>query len=236
MEVTWKTVLKMARGWVSSAILPPTFWWFAFKRAVEVSNYFPLTVDGKLTTPHELVYQSKPNLQNLLPLFSVAYVRRRKPDDNTALQNVENHSIAVILVGRSSVANSPIFLHPHTKRIITTDCYYLDETIPARPAFDIVSNTGLHFNSYATQNVYLRPPTHKPLQTVYVKVNEIYHKASIITLPTREENIYTVKIELDSSIHQFLEKDIQEVDSYMELSNDTSKNNFFLVGSRMAQK
>ena len=226
-EGTWRTILRMARGWIASSLLPPTFWWFAFKRAVEVSNYIPLTVNNTLTTPHELVFNEKPNLQNLLPLFSVAYIRRRKSDDNTKLQNVESHSLAVILVGRSTIANSPIFFHPHTNKIITTDDYYLDETIPAGPAFDIACTTCLHFNSYAEQNVHLRPPTFKPTQTVFVKYNKIYQQAIIITLPTRESNIYTLQIKSDGSIHQYIEKDIKLVDPLIELNNDTCKNHFF---------
>ena len=160
-------------------------------------------------------------------MFSVAYVRRRKSDNDTKLQNVENHSIAVILVGRSTVANSPIFYHPHTSKIITTDDYYLDETIPAGPAFDIACTSRIHFNSYAKQNIHLRPPTFKPTQDIYVKYNNKYEKASIITLPTRDSNIYTVHIESDGTIHQYLEKDIKDVDPYLELHNDISKNKYF---------
>ena len=192
-----------------------------------MSNYVPLKHNNTLTTPHQLVFHDKPNLQNLLPMFSVAYVRKKTSDENTKLQNVENHSIAVILVGRSTVANSHIFYHPHTSKIITTDDYYLDETIPAGPAFDISYAHGLHFNSYAEQNVYLRPPTFKPTQQVFVKYNRKYAKASIITLPTRESNIYTVQIESDGSIHQYFEKNIKDIDPYLELHNDISKNKFF---------
>lgn len=120
-EGTRRTILRMARGWIASSLLPPTYWWFAFKRAVEVSNYLPLKLNNKYTTPHELVYQERPNLQNLLPLISVCYIRRKTNHDNTKLKNIESHSIAVILVGRSSVCNSPVFFHPHTKKLITTD-------------------------------------------------------------------------------------------------------------------
>ena len=120
-ERFWKTVLRMARGWTSSALLPPPFWWWAFKRAVEVSNYIPLKVNNKLTTPHELVYHTKPDLRNLLPMFSVCYLRRYENQDDEKLKNIENHSIAVILVGRSKISNSPLFYHPHTKKLITSD-------------------------------------------------------------------------------------------------------------------
>ena len=156
----------MARGWIASSLLPPTYWWFAFKRAVEVSNYLPLKLNNKYTTPHELVYKEKPNIQNLLPMFSVCYIRRKTNPDNTKLKNVESHSIAVILVGRSTVANSPVFFHPHTKKLITTDDYYVDESIPAGPTFDKAHNGSLNFNSYAEANVYMKPPRYKPTQTV----------------------------------------------------------------------
>ena len=115
-EGTWRVILRMARGWIASSLLPPTYWWFAFKRAVEVSNYLPLKINNKYTTPHELVYHEQPNLQNLLPMFSVCYIRRKTSPDDTKLKNVESHSIAVILVGRSTVCNSPIFFHPHTHK------------------------------------------------------------------------------------------------------------------------
>ena len=226
-EGTWRTILRMARGWIASSLLPPTFWWFAFKRAVEVSNYIPIRINNSYTTPHELVFHQKPNLQNLLPMFSVAYVRRRKSDDHTKLQNVESHSIAVILVGRSNVCNSPIFFHPKTSKIITTDDFLLDETIPAGPAFDIACTSGIHFNSYAEQNAYLRPPTFKPTQNVFVKYNGKYEKASVITIPTRDSNIYTLQIESDGSIHQYLEKNIQDVDPLLTLENDPNKNKYF---------
>ena len=118
-------------------------------------------------------------------MFAVAYIRKRKSEDDKALQNAESHSIATILVGRSTVANSPVFYHPHTNKTITTDDYYIDETIPSGPAFDIACTTGLHFNSYAEQNIHLRPPTFKPTQTVFVKYNNNIRKSDNhnITIP-----------------------------------------------------
>ena len=127
----------MVRGWIASSLLPPTYWWFAFKRAVEVINCLPLKINSQYTTPHELVYREKPNLQNLLPMLSVCYIQRKTTPEDTKLKNVEFRSIAVILVGRSTVCNSPIFFHPHTQKLLTTDDYYVDESIPAGTTFDI---------------------------------------------------------------------------------------------------
>ena len=95
-EEYWRTVLRMTQGWTASALLPTSYWWFAFKRAVEVSNYIPLKLNNKMTSPHELVYKIKPDMRNLLPMFSVCYIRRYKSLNNTKLKNIENNSLAVI--------------------------------------------------------------------------------------------------------------------------------------------
>ena len=55
----------MARGWLASALLPTSFWWYALKQAVEISNYVLITVDNQLTAPFEMVYQQQPGLHNL---------------------------------------------------------------------------------------------------------------------------------------------------------------------------
>ena len=73
-ERNWRTILRMARGWIASHQLLATFWWHAIKRAVEVSNYIPIKIDDTITTPHKLVHGTKPDLRCLLPMFSVAYI------------------------------------------------------------------------------------------------------------------------------------------------------------------
>ena len=217
----------MTRGWISSALLPPPFWWFAFKRAVEVSNYVPIRIDNNITTRHELVFKTKPDLRSLLPMFSVCYVRKYKNLDDEKLINVENHSLAVILVGRSKIANSPIFFHPHSKKLITSDDFYVDETLPAGPAFDISYASGIHMNSYAELNVYLRSPTFKPQQDVFVQVRDVFHPVKVITIPTRENNIYTLQLQHDKSMHQFSEDKILDHNPYIHPENDPTKNNYF---------
>lgn len=178
----------MANGWISSALLPPEYWWFAFKRAVKVAIYVPFRLNGEMTTPHEIVCGIKPDLRNLLPIFAVSYIRRYKNTDNSKLKNVENHSLAVILVGRSSVSNSPIFFHPHTKKLITSDDFYIDETLPAGPAFGISYAGGIHTSSYSDINVYLKPPTFKPEQEVFVNIRDVHYPATIITVPSKKDS------------------------------------------------
>jgi len=71
-ERKWRSLLRMSRSWLASAILPANFWWFALKRATGVSNYLLIRINGNLTSPHKLMYNSKPDYRNLFPMFLVS--------------------------------------------------------------------------------------------------------------------------------------------------------------------
>jgi hypothetical protein len=62
-ERHWQTIVSMARNWLASAELPPSFWYYAVCRAAEICNYFPMPLeDGTLSTPFQLVHHVKPDL------------------------------------------------------------------------------------------------------------------------------------------------------------------------------
>ena len=75
-ERNWYTCVRMARSWLAAANLPPKFWYYAIKRAAEVSNYFPIIHNDSVTTPFEIAHQTKPDFRTLFPMFSIAYVRQ----------------------------------------------------------------------------------------------------------------------------------------------------------------
>ena len=52
--------------------------------------------------PFEQTYRVKPDLRNLLPMFTLAYLRKYKNADVTELLNVENHIVTSILVGHAT--------------------------------------------------------------------------------------------------------------------------------------
>ena len=58
-ERTWRTVLRIVRGWISSALLPPPLWLLAFKRAVEVSNCVPLKLNKIHDHPTRITIQKE---------------------------------------------------------------------------------------------------------------------------------------------------------------------------------
>ena len=219
-ERNWRSILRMARSWLTSALLPSEFWWYAIKRAVEVSNYVPIKIDNKLTTPHEQVYHQKVDLRNLFPLFAVAYPRYKHKS------SLDTQSCRAILVGRSNHTHSLEFYHPTTKRIITTSTYQLDETLIAGPVFNLPYDGGLYFNKYTEYNDITRPPQFTPETTVYIKQQNDYILAEIISIPKLQDSIYTVQYE-DGSIHQIHEKFILDHDPTANpTQNDNILNTF----------
>lgn len=62
----------MARNWLTQSMLPSKYWYFAVKRAVEVANIMPVTIDNVITTPYYAVYNEKPNYGSLIPMCAVS--------------------------------------------------------------------------------------------------------------------------------------------------------------------
>jgi len=203
-ERNWRTLLKMARSWLASAFLPNKFWYFALKRAAEVSNYLPLKVNNKLTTPHELAYNSKPDLRNIFPLFSVAYVTQT--DDHS----YNNQTIRTILVGRSDKSNILQFYHPQTKKTISSSRCIFDETLVAGPTFGFQYEGGLYVNKYCDGTIQNKAPTYKPQQKVKVQIQNKKYDAYVIATPGFDDTTYTLQMS-DGSIHQFDESKMEEV-------------------------
>jgi len=205
-ERNWRSILTMARSWMASALLPNSFWWFALKRATEVSNYIPIKVNGNLTTPHEIVYNQKPDLRNLLPMFCVAYTTY------SSNHSYDSQTIRTILVGRSNKTNTYLFYHPKTKQLITSSRFKLDETLSTGPAFGLKYDGGLYFNKYMDPATQLtRPPTFSPETLAFIKTrSNKYQQIEIVTVPLIGD-IYTVQYP-DGSLHQHSEKDIFPTD------------------------
>ena len=208
-ERNWRTLLKMARSWLASSLLPNKFWYFALKRAAEVSNYLPMKVDNKLTTPHELAYNVKPDLRNIFPLFSVAYVTQT--DDHS----YNNQTIRTILVGRSDKSNILQFYHPQTKKTISSARCTLDEALVAGPTFGLPYEGGLYVNKYCESTNINKAPTYKPQQKVKVNIKNKSYNAYVIAIPAFDDTIYTLQLE-DGSIHQFEENIISELTEQKE--------------------
>jgi hypothetical protein len=111
-------MVAMARGWLASAELPATFWYYAVKRAAEICNYFPIQLeDGAWSTPLELAHATKPDLRVLFKMFGLAAVRRERVGDSK-LGKFDSQSVPMIAVGRCSTSNMVY-------------CFIIQSTVPS---------------------------------------------------------------------------------------------------------
>ena len=217
-ERHWRTIVKMARGWIASHQLPSTFWWHALRRATEVSNYIPLKINNTITTSHELTYRTKPDLRTILPIFSVCYIRKLL-DKSHKIVNIQPHSIRAILIGRSSQSNCHLFYHPPTKRTFRSDDFVIDETRASGPTFSLNFDGGLFFNSYEECNTYFKAPQYAPEDYVYIKTSTPATKAQIITIPENGSDIYTLKLP-DGSLKQYQERCLSDHDPNISITDN----------------
>ena len=77
----------------------------------------PVKHNNILTTPHELVYGSKPDYRMLFRLFATTYFSKIK-DGTTARTMAQAHSMQGIAVGYSEVANGMEIYNRTTKNFI----------------------------------------------------------------------------------------------------------------------
>ena len=210
----------MARAWIANKLMPSNFWWYALRHAVMVSNYLPIKINNTFTSPYFIVHHRRPDLRNLIPLFSVGYITKYK-DGTISRSNIDSHSIRVILIGKDHKSNSLLFYHPPTKKIIASDTYRLDPTLSTGPVFHLEFDGGLHLNKYVSFNDLIRPPTFHPEQIVYVASHGTYIKTKVITIPSRDSTIYTLQHLHDLSLHQYEESTIHANNP----NSDVSKTN-----------
>ena len=186
----------MARSCHSSALLlPSSFRYHAFKRAIEVTNYLPVTLNGITTTPFELVHHHKPDICSLIPLFSVAYIGHPNTG-TTATPTFTSQSLRVLLISCSAKSTVLKFYYPPTKQILTSSVYRLDPTIASCPIFNLHYDGGLFFNTYHNEAASTQAPTFQLDQTVYFEMqlgsgNFVHGK--ILTIPFSDSNIYSMQ-------------------------------------------
>ena len=100
----------MARGWLNSAFLPSTFWFYDIKCAMEISDFLPLKSCDSITTPFEFVHHVKPDICTLITLFFIAYIDKPMENSSTS-QSFYSQSLRVIVIVRNNTSNCVDFYH-----------------------------------------------------------------------------------------------------------------------------
>lgn len=125
-ESTWKTIVKMARAYITEKQVGREYWYFAIKHAAHMLNQVPGRLRRKLTTPFELVHNVKPDPRTWFELFSVGYFNH--DTDNAELRSkTQAQTLDGIAVGRDDRSNTVIFYNPVSRSYYRPPAFRLDE-------------------------------------------------------------------------------------------------------------
>ena len=127
VERTWRTLITMARAYITEKQVSRKFWFFAIAHASSMLNQVPGRLGRKLTSPFELVHGSKPDSKTWFELFSVGYFNHSS-DGATSRSKCDAHTLDGIAVGRDDKSNSVVFYNPITRRYYRPPAFKLDET------------------------------------------------------------------------------------------------------------
>lgn len=213
VERQWQSILAMSRNWLKSSMLPTKYWYFAVKRAVEISNIMPTKHKSKITTPYKLVYNKKPDYRVLIPMFSIAYIQQHR-QNNKDLDSWSSCSLKCILVGTCPQSDGLIFYHPPSKQTLTCrDGYRFDPHSPAGPQFGQQHEGDFDFTTKSALHNIHHAPTHELDSTAFLEIDNIYRKVNILDVPTDEDDQpYIVQDQTTGDIHEVLYDELLDHD------------------------
>ena len=217
VERHWQTLVNMSRNWLTSSMLPTKYWWFALKRACEVSNVMPTMINNKVSTPYELVYKRKVDYRCLLPQFCLAYIRQVREEGGSHKNKWLNKNLKCILVGKCDKSDSLLFYHPPSKQILScADGYRFDTTSPAGPQFGEHFDGDFIFTTKSAMSTIHRPPKHDENSTAFIQDEENkdqYHQVTILSVPIDDDKEpYTVQYVNSGNIIQCFEHELRDHD------------------------
>ena len=124
---TWRTIIQMARAFITEKQVGRELWYFAVRHAAMMDNQVPGRLGLKLTTPFELVHNSKPDSKTWFELFSIGYFNHNT-DDAESRSKLQAHALHGIAVGRDDRSNYIIFYNPITSSYYRPPNFRLDES------------------------------------------------------------------------------------------------------------
>ena len=112
-ECMWRTMIQMSRAFITENQVGRKFWYFAVQHAAMILNQVPGRLGLKLTTPFELVHNSKPDSKKWFELFSIGYFNHNI-DNAESRSKLQAHTLYGIAVGWDDRSNYIIFYNPIT--------------------------------------------------------------------------------------------------------------------------
>jgi hypothetical protein len=125
VESHWKTMVHMARAYLTEKQMPRSYWFFAITHAARMMNAVPGKYDTKLASPFLLVHGVGHDERTWTPLFSLCFFHHEKDGDVTRSKHMA-HTMDGVIVGRSPTSNALLVYNPRNKHYYEPDSYRID--------------------------------------------------------------------------------------------------------------
>jgi hypothetical protein len=125
VESHWKTMVHMARAYLTKKQMPRTFRFYAITYSAWMMNAIPGTYSGHLALPFLLVHGIGHDERTWIPLFSLCYFHHDKDSDQHRSKH-QAHTMDGIVIGRSPTSNAFLVYNPWNCQYYEPDSYCID--------------------------------------------------------------------------------------------------------------
>ena len=126
VESHWKTMVHMARAYLTEKQMPRTYWYYAVVHAARMMNAIPGKYNNRfLASPFLLVHGVGHDERTWIPLFSLCYFHHEKDGDDSRSKHMA-HTLDGIIVGRSETSNALLVYNPRNGKYYEPDSFRID--------------------------------------------------------------------------------------------------------------
>jgi hypothetical protein len=111
VESHWKTMLHMARAYLTKKQMPRTYWFFAITHAAWMMNAIPGKFRDHLALPFLLIHGIGHDEWTWIPLFSLCYFHHEKDSNDTQTKHMA-HTMDGIIIGHSPTSHALMVFNP----------------------------------------------------------------------------------------------------------------------------
>ena len=101
-------------------------------------------------------------------MFSLGYIHRNQ-EGNKQRATSDSHSIMGIYVGNNPKSDGILFYLPTSKKLVGSEDYCLDPTIPYGPVFGYFYDGDIGLNLYYPSTNTTLPPSYEKEEHIYFK-------------------------------------------------------------------